>query len=543
MKRLSLIYSLLLFSHIFLLPYNVAAQQNVEGEWIGGLDSGKDWLPITVRFQTGAQDIKATLDVPRLGLMNQPLNQIKIDSTRVHFEWVRQVGTGVFDGEFKDGGIVGSYQRGEVRSRFVLVRVAKVEPQTLERVEGSYRIGRNRFGDIGLLGDGRLYFVDSGTRRIAALNPSSETAFFAGESADIPFPIGVRVTFDMNSRGEVGGLTWSESGSRAVKAKKVNPYRKETIAFRNGDATLTGELLLPATKKRHPAIILAGQGYYLSNKSLGFYRYFFLRQGLAVLTLGERKVNGKNVDYTRTSFEERARDLLAGVAALKTRADLNPKRIGLYGDSQTAWITPLAATLSTDVAFLIHRVSSALPQQENVFFEIENDMRRNGLSENDIAQAKTLRRQFNNAILTNTGWEALKTEIEKSKNESWFGYARLGWFSSVKTPPDDATLKEFRGTFIYDPVPVLERVTVPVLAMNGELDENVPTKSSVPMMEQALRKAGNKDFTVIVFPKAGHNFMETDTPYGSQFARRVRYVPDFWDTMATWLRKQLNMRD
>lgn len=543
MKRLTVICLLALSFCGFLLPYHVSAQQSVDGEWIGGLDSGKDWLPITVRFQTEAQDIKATLDIPRIGRMNQTLNQVKIDSARVHFEWVRQIGTGVFDGEFKDGGIVGNYQRGEVRSRLLLVRVAKVELQTLERYEGSYRIGRNRFVDIGQLDDGRLYFVDSETRRIAALNPSSETAFFAGESADIPLPVGVRVTFDKNKRGEVDGLTWSESGSRAVEAKKVNPYRKETIVFRNGDATLTGEVLLPATKKRHPAIVLGGQGYFLSNKSLGFYRYFFLRQGLAVLTLGERKVNGKNVDYTRTSFEERARDLLAGVAALKTRVDINPKQIGLYGDSQTAWITPLAATLSTDVAFLIHRVPSALPQQENVLFEIENDMRRNGLSEDDIARAKTLRRQFNNAVLTNTGWEALKNEIEKSKNEEWFGYARLGWFSSVKTPPDDATLKEFRGTFIYDPVPVLERVTVPVLAMNGELDENVPTKSSVPLMEQALRKASNKDFTVIVFPKAGHNFMETDTPYGSAFARQVRYVPDFWDTMANWLRKHLKVSD
>jgi fermentation-respiration switch protein FrsA (DUF1100 family) len=110
-------------------------------------------------------------------------------------------------------------------------------------------------------------------------------------------------------------------------------------------------------------------------------------------------------------------------------------------------------------------------------------------------------------------------------------------------PPDDSTLKELRGALDYDPVPMLERVTVPVLAMNGGLDENVPTKLSVPLMEQALRKAGNKDFTVTVFPKAGHNFMETDTPYGSAFARQVRYVPDFWDTMATWLRKHLNVRD
>lgn len=522
-----------------------AAQQTLEGDWIGGLDSGKDWLPITVHFKNEPQGITATLDVPRFGLTNQTLKQVKAESSRVHFEWQRQVGVGVFDGEFKDGGITGSYQRGDVRSRFVLVRVVKTEPRILERYTGSYKLAPDRFLDIGMFDDMRLWFADSKTRRAGALNPVSETEFSAGESVDIPFPIGVRVKFVKNNRGEVTQLIWNESGSRATVAKKVNPYKREQITFRNGNATLTGELLLPATQGRHPAIVLAGQGYFLSNESAGFYRYFFLRQGLAVLTLGERKVNGAKTDYTRTSFEERAKDLVAGVQSLKARADINPKRIGLYGDSQTAWITPLAATLSTDVAYLILRVPSALPQPENILFEIENDLRRDNFSEGDITRAKALRRELSAAILTNTGWEEIKAEIEKSKNEKWFGYARVGWLSSVATPPDDATLKGLQGSLDYDPVPVLERVKIPVLAMNGDLDENVPTKISVPILERALRKAGNADLTIVVLPKAGHNFFETDTPYGSgsEFARQKRYVPGFWDTMADWLRTRVSVKN
>jgi len=47
----------------------------------------------------------------------------------------------------------------------------------------------------------------------------------------------------------------------------------------------------------------------------------------------------------------------------------------------------------------------------------------------------------------------------------------------------------------------------------------------VPILESAFRKAGNKDFTIIVLPKAGHNFLETDRPYGAeQFVRKTRYV-------------------
>jgi fermentation-respiration switch protein FrsA (DUF1100 family) len=145
--------------------------------------------------------------------------------------------------------------------------------------------------------------------------------------------------------------------------------------------------------------------------------------------------------------------------------------------------------------------------------------------------------------LTNTGWETLKAEIEKARSEKWFPYVRAGWFSSLKIPPDDKTARELRDPLTYDPLPVLEKVTVPVLAMNGELDEAVPTKQSVPMLERALRKAGNKDFTIVVLPKAGHNFLETDQPYGAQqYVRKKRYVSGYWDTMAAWLKKHVAVK-
>lgn len=525
----------------YLCVQTCAAQAKLEGDWSGGLDSGTQWLPIEIHFKTEKDMVSGSIDVPQFNQTNQPLSQIKVEGSRVHFEWARTVGTGIFDGEFRDGGLVGNYKRGEVQSTFLLARLIKLEPQILERYEGSYKLAADRFVDIGMFGDSRLYFVDSKTDRAAALNSQTETQFIAGQSADIPIPIGVQVIFVKNKRGDVTGLKWTEPGLRPINAKKVSQYKREQVTFRNGDATLVGELLTPVTKGPHPVIVFGGQGYFLSSMQ-GFYKYFFIRQGLAVLTLSSRSVNGEKVNYTRTSFHERAKDLLAGVQLLKSRADINPKQIGFLGDSQTAWITPLAATMSPDVAFLILRVPSALPQFENILFEVENDLRKARFSDGEVTQAKELRRRLNNAILTNTDWETLKADLEKVKNERWFGYARVGWLLTMLVPPDEKTAKELLGTYDYTPEPVLERVKVPVLAMNGELDEAVPTKMSVPILERALRKAGNQDVTIVVFPKAGHNFFETDTPYGSEFARKKKYVPEFWNTMARWIKKHLDVK-
>jgi dipeptidyl aminopeptidase/acylaminoacyl peptidase len=61
---------------------------------------------------------------------------------------------------------------------------------------------------------------------------------------------------------------------------------------------------------------MVNPGYSFPRRN-AYFPYFFLQQGFAVLTLNGRSVNGKSADYQHSSFEERARDALAGVSFLK----------------------------------------------------------------------------------------------------------------------------------------------------------------------------------------------------------------------------------
>ena len=518
-------------------PQMAQAQHTLEGEWVGGLDSGKQWLDINVRFQIEGEVVKGALDLPRFGVINQPLSQINVKTSRVYFEWARgELGKGVFDGEIKDGGITGNYQRGAVKSTFVLVRVAKVDPSTYDKHAGNYRLGPNRFVAI----SPGLDFLDTETDRKGQLYPLSETIYFSGPSIGIPFPVDIRVTFVRDKQGEVTGLTWAERGSRPVFGKRL-PHKEETVTFRNGDTTLSGILVSPASKGPHPAVVIVSPGYRLFSRPSAL-PYFFIQQGFAFLQLTGRTIKGSPADYNRASFEERARDVLAGVELLKSRKDINPKQIGLHGSSLSSWVAPLASTLSSDVAFLILRVGSAIPVADNILYEIENDLREQDFSEEEITRTVALRRLLNTTILTNSGWDTLKSEIEKSRNERWFGYARVAWFSTITTPPDAATLKGLQDPISYDPVPILEKVTVPLLAFNGELDKSVNTKVSVPIMEAALRKAGNKDFTIIVLPKANHDLSLAETGHNSEVPRLKYNAPGYWNTMAAWLGMRINVK-
>src|SRR5207237_10802478 len=54
-----------------------------------------------------------------------------------------------------------------------------------------------------------------------------------------------------------------------------------------------------------------------------------------------------------SSVQQLAGDLVAGVAFLKTRPEVNPKRIGIIGHSFAGLTAPIAAVRSNDVAFVI----------------------------------------------------------------------------------------------------------------------------------------------------------------------------------------------
>jgi ABC-2 type transport system ATP-binding protein len=84
--------------------------------------------------------------------------------------------------------------------------------------------------------------------------------------------------------------------------------------------------------------------------------------------------------------------------------------------------------------------------------------------------------------------------------------------------PDEATLEQlhrgqrrrasaapaFRSFVTFDPQPYLRRLTVPTLALYGDLDLQVPAEQSEGPMREALAAAGNPDATVITFPGLNH---------------------------------------
>lgn len=536
---------ILLLVNLF-VGLKATSQNTLTGNWIGGLDNGNEWLDITIQFSEKNKLPFGLIDIASNGISNQELKNITVNESKIHFEWERNIGIAFFDGEFADGGLKGIYKRGNITSTFLLVRKATISLQVLDTYTGSYEVEPGRYISIGLFGndDPGIRYEDSKTRRSGILYAVSVDKLIAGPAYSIPLPITFSISL-IKKNGKITAIEYNENGKRYI-GRKVAMHKQEELKYKIGKAEITGILYTPIENKKHAAIIIVRPGYSFVKRQ-GELVPFFLRQGLAVFTLTGKEIDGKPQNYNNSTFDERAADIIGGLNVIKAKPGIDPERIGLFDSSLSSWVAPIAANISKEVSFMILQVISALPVAENILYEIESDLKEQNIlspgtfSEEDINRAIDIRRHLNFSILNNKNWDTLKKEIEISKDKSWFAYTRSGWISNVTLPPDEKTVKELRASISYDPLPTLEKITIPVLTINGGFDNNVETNKTIPVLLNAFKKAQNKNATVVIIPYANHGLQEIEKGINSEYYKLKRSAFGYKNIIEDWIKRNITI--
>ena len=333
-----------------------------------------------------------------------------------------------------------------------------------------------------------------------------------------------------------GGATEATSATKGNQASQQ--FTEQEVSFKNGDVTLVGTLRIPSSKGKHPAVVfIHGSG--AQDRDFGPLAAIFARRGIAVLTYDKRGVGDSTGDFRRVPFYELAGDALAGVRLLKTRSEINPDKIGVWGVSQGGWLGPLAASQSADVAFVISVSGPAVSPKEQMLFYRGNQLRNKGLSNQAVEEATRLRRLMWDYLGTGERRQEVRAEFEQAKRKPWFAeFASQGFPQTVPdlTTMSESDLRWYRQEMNYDPVAALEKVSVPVLEIFGEEDEVTPVDESLEILKRTFERSGNKDVTFKVFPGADHGIQT--------FSRRGerQFAPGYVETMISWIEKRLNLK-
>lgn len=345
----------------------------------------------------------------------------------------------------------------------------------------------------------------------------------------------------------------TEKPKRPQEPTKPYPYYAEDITFENKKAgiTLAGTLTLPKKEGNFPAVVLiSGSGAqnrdeeFLDHKPFLVLSDYLTKNGIAVLRFDDRGTAGSTGDFKNAISPDFASDVEAGVEYLRTRKEINSKKIGLIGHSEGGLIAPIVASKSKNIAFIVLLAGPGLKGDEVLILQNRLIAKVDGKSDAEIQKTEEANRKafeiinkYQNpeelkTVMTNYITETSKNDPNKPENMSMEDYIQL---------QVNKTLNPWMVYFLrFDPKSTLEKVKCPVLALNGSKDVQVAPKENLEAIKKYIGSNGNKNLTVKEIPNLNHLFQECTTGSTKEYAEITQTIsPIALNEVLEWIQIQV----
>ena len=346
--------------------------------------------------------------------------------------------------------------------------------------------------------------------------------------------------FGVVREDDIDELEAAFKGALAAKMKAVEPdysappgaaFTAEEVTVQAKGFTLAGTLLLPKSKGPFPAVItITGSGQQTRDERLPLpglekYRLFgqiaeaLAARGIAVLRVDDRGVGKSSglqtlVSATSADFAD---DVRAQVEYLRSRSEIDPKRIALAGHSEGGIIAPMVAASDPQIAAIALMAGTANRGDVVLGYQINYQL------DTDTTLTPAVK-----ATRRTEGLDQIRTIVESGDTSKMPELMRSAWMKFFLT---------------YDPLPAVAKVRQPILILQGEIDRQV-TADQAPMIEKAARAAGNKDVTVRVYPGLNHLFLPAKTGAPAEYTSlsTATIGEDVIKQMGDWLVEKLRVR-
>ncbi|PVY38570.1 hypothetical protein C8E01_11695 [Pontibacter virosus] len=344
----------------------------------------------------------------------------------------------------------------------------------------------------------------------------------------------------------------AEVARRAQEPVKPYPYQEQEVTVENKTAgiKLAGTLSIPEGKGPHAAVILfTGSGAQDRDMTLLGHKPFLVladhltRQGFAVLRLDDRGAGKSGGNPTTATTKDLTTDAQAAYTYLKTREEVNPKKIGLLGLSEGALIASSVAAANKDVAFVVLMAGNAVPGTELLVAQNKSIYSAAGIPDQPLQKLLTLRKaQFEVAASNTNTFDAINKikalEQEAKSKLTAQEQQQLGLTDQSESAlASQLTTLWMRYYLAYDPAPTLQKLKMPVLALNGSKDLQVPASLNLAATEKALKAAGNKRFTIKEMPGLNHLFQTANTGLHTEYGSiEETMAPAALETISTWMK-------
>lgn len=326
--------------------------------------------------------------------------------------------------------------------------------------------------------------------------------------------------------------------NRPQTPKAPFPYISKDVTFRNNEdqITLAGTLTLPDSKEPSKAVILlSGSGpqsrdsEIFEHKTFAIIADYLARQGIATLRFDERGVGESEGDFSTASIPEFASDAEAAIEYLKGRPEIISNQIGVIGHSEGAAVAFTIAAQDM-VNFVITLAGGGINGEELLLMQRAALLKASGADSAFIQNYNKYMRAAQQIALQTANKETCQAQLA----DLFRGSELAGSEQAIANQLHTTTML---GMLRYDPAWDYPDITVPVLALNGDKDRQVPVEN-LKYIEQGLLENGNDRVMIKVFPGLNHMFQTATTGLPDEYAIiEESFNEEVLKMIASWIEK------
>lgn len=337
-------------------------------------------------------------------------------------------------------------------------------------------------------------------------------------------------------------MLFAAPGSYAAAAKETHPNittSYETLALRDG-VKLQAIVTKPATASgRLPAILFV---QWLSCDSVGIsdnprdgwsamLRQIVRRSNALVWRTEKRGIGASGGNCATMDYDTELADHRQALAQLRSRADVDPQRIVIFGGSIGGTYAPLLAAGERVAGVMIWGAGATTWAERTLRFE-RNALQLGGAAPDQLAREMTLRLQFLDRYLTRNETPAQIAASDAAVGAVWsriVGTAADGQYGRPLAFHQQAQHADWAGAW--------SKVDAPVLALYGEYDwfESDDATSLIARVVNA-KTPGRGTFVQI--PRMNHHFAQYANPAAAYAEKDGTVNPEpAVSIMLAWLEK------
>jgi alpha/beta superfamily hydrolase len=359
-----------------------------------------------------------------------------------------------------------------------------------------------------------------------------------------------KITGDLSRGGNPITLNLKPVKTNIKRPQEPKPpfdYYTENVAFKNSEGIpIKGTLSLPKKNGKFPVvIIISGSGPH--DRVGEMYRHkpylviadHLTKNGIGVLRYDERGIGESGGDFKTATISEFSDDVSSAVTYLKTRKDIDKKKIGLVGHSLGGIIGPKVASERNDVSFLVLMAAPGLNGDELMLMQKAAFEKEMGLNDEQV--------EFGQKMMKNTFAIITETNLDnKTLKDSLHSFYIKNYGLMIPENQREAMVNQIGSSEVVSlirsqPSEFLEKVNCPVLAINGSKDLQVTPKKNLEAIKTSLEKNGNSDFKILEFENLNHLFQESETGSLTEYAQIEQSIsPDVLKKITSWISEQVN---